>query len=302
MRLLINWVYTFSPAPEDPSAILGHHARACSSTHARATQSRASVPFDRMEMNTAKAGYKKKNLKFLLKNLLRASFPRTPCHSSSRWSEVIQSWPTLCDPIDCSLPGSSIHGIFQARILEWVAISFSKGSSWPRDLTGSPALQVDSLPSEPPAATAAAKSLQPCPTLCDPIDGSPLGSSVPGILQARILEWVAISFSNAWKWKVKVKSLSLVQLLATLWTEEPGRLQSMGFSSQEYWSGVPLPSLLSHQRSPKFEISSNTTAPSSGIKSSIQQVAEIIFGKPNLEKQLEILKAAVEITHKNNLK
>ena len=65
------------------------------------------------------------------------------------------------------------------------------------------------------AAAAAAKSLQSCPTLCDPIDGSPLGSSVPGILQARILEWVAISFSNAWKWKVKVKPLSCVRLLAT---------------------------------------------------------------------------------------
>ena len=80
---------------------------------------------------------------------------------------------------------------------------------------------------------AAAKSLQSCPTLCDPIDGSPPGSTGPGILQARTLEWVVISFSNAWKWKVKVKSL-------------------MGFSRQEYWSGVPLPSpwlkllLLSH--------------------------------------------------------
>ena len=63
--------------------------------------------------------------------------------------------------------------------------------------------------------TAAAKSLQSCPTLCDPIDGSPPGSDVPGILQARTLEWVAISFSNAWKWKVKVKSISCAQLLAT---------------------------------------------------------------------------------------
>ena len=68
------------------------------------------------------------------------------------------------------------------------------------------------------SAAAAAKSLQSCPTLCDPIDGSPPGSIVPGILQARTLEWVAISFSNAWKWKVKVKSLSRVQLLATPWT------------------------------------------------------------------------------------
>ena len=89
---------------------------------------------------------------------------------------------------------------------------------------------------------AAAKSLQSCPTLCDPIDGSPPGSPVPGILQARTLEWVAISFSNAWKWKVKVKSLSLVRLLATPWTAAYQAPPSMGFSRQEYWSGVPLPS------------------------------------------------------------
>ena len=93
-----------------------------------------------------------------------------------------------------------------------------------------------------PFTAAAAKSLQSCPTLCDPIDGSPPRSSVPGILQARTLEWVAISFSNAWKWKVKVKSLSRVQLLATSWTAAYQAPPSMGFSRQEYWSGVPLPS------------------------------------------------------------
>ena len=92
------------------------------------------------------------------------------------------------------------------------------------------------------AATAAAKSLQSCPTMCNPIDGSPLGSSVPGILQARTLEWVAISFSNAWKWKVKVKSLSRVQLFVTPWTAAYQAPLPMGFSRQEYWSGVPLPS------------------------------------------------------------
>ena len=91
-------------------------------------------------------------------------------------------------------------------------------------------------------AAAAAKSLQSCPTLCDPIDSSPTGSPVPGILQARILEWVAISFSNAWKWKVKVKSLSRVRLLATPWTAAYQAPPSMGFSRQEYWIGVPLPS------------------------------------------------------------
>ena len=93
------------------------------------------------------------------------------------------------------------------------------------------------------ACAAAAKSLQSRLTLCDPIDRSPPGTPVPGILQARTLEWVAIS-SNAWKWKVKVKSFSHVQLLATAWNAAHQPLLSMGFSSQEYWSGVPLPSLL----------------------------------------------------------
>ena len=87
--------------------------------------------------------------------------------------------------------------------------------------------------------TAAAKSLQSCPTLCDLIDGSPPGSPVPGFLQARTLEWVAVSFSNAGKWKVKVKSLSRVRLL--VWTAAHQAPPSMGFSRQEYWRGVPLP-------------------------------------------------------------
>ena len=93
------------------------------------------------------------------------------------------------------------------------------------------------------AAAAAAKSLQSSPTRCDPIDGSPPGSPIPGILQARTLEWIAISFSNAWKWKVKVKSLSRVWPSATPWTAAFQAPLSMGFSRQEYWSGVPLPSL-----------------------------------------------------------
>ena len=92
------------------------------------------------------------------------------------------------------------------------------------------------------SAAVAAKSLQSCLTLCDPIDGSPPGSPVPGILQARTLEWVAISFSNAWKGKVKGKSLSHVRLFATPWTAAYQAPLSMGFSRQEYWSGVPLPS------------------------------------------------------------
>ena len=90
---------------------------------------------------------------------------------------------------------------------------------------------------------AAAKLLQSCLTLCDPIDSSPPGSPIPGILQSRILEWVAISFfSNAWKWKMKVESLSHVRLLATPWTAAYQAPPSMGFSRQEYWSGLPLPS------------------------------------------------------------
>ena len=92
------------------------------------------------------------------------------------------------------------------------------------------------------SAAAAAKSLQSCPTLCDPIDGSPPGSSVPGILQARTLQGVAISFSNAWKWKVKVKSFSRIRLLLAPWTVAYQAPRSMEFSRQEYWSGVPLPS------------------------------------------------------------
>ena len=84
------------------------------------------------------------------------------------------------------------------------------------------------------AAATAAKSLQSCPTLCDPIDSSPPGSPIPGILQTRTLEWVAISFSSAWKWKVKVKLLSRVWLLVTPWTTAYQAPPPMGFSRQEY--------------------------------------------------------------------
>ena len=87
------------------------------------------------------------------------------------------------------------------------------------------------------AAAAAAKLLQSCWTLCDPIDRSPLGSSVPRILQAKTLEWVAISFSSAGKWKVKVKSLSHVRHFATPWSAAHQAPPSLGFSRQEYWSG-----------------------------------------------------------------
>ena len=105
------------------------------------------------------------------------------------------------DPLDCSPPGSSVHGILQARILQWVAIPFSRGSSQPRDWTQDSCITgrwfiiwtTREAPKELHAA--AAKSLQSCPTLCNPRNSSPPGSSVPGILQAGTLEWVAISFS-----------------------------------------------------------------------------------------------------------
>ena len=98
------------------------------------------------------------------------------------------------------------------------------------------------------AAAAAAKSLQSCPTLCDPIDSSPRDCPIPGILQARTLEWVVISFSNAWKWKVKVKSLSHARLFTTPWTAAYQAPPSMGFSRQEYGSGVPSPSPIQSSR------------------------------------------------------
>ena len=114
------------------------------------------------------------------------------------------------------------------------------------------------------SAAAAAKSLQSCPTLCDPIDGSSPGFPVPGILQARTLEWVAISFSNAGKWKVKVKLLSHVRLLATPWTAASQAPPSMGFSRQEYWSGVPLPSpFIFYPRTNKHPISHITISSTS---------------------------------------
>ena len=201
-----------------------------------------------------------------------------------------------CNSMNCSPPGSSVHGILQERILQWVAISYSRGTSWPRNWTqvfriarrcftdwatreymrvnhdANDSVGVRTwakhVPLSPLAghlswvishhygciesykffhcssspAAAGAKSLQSCLTLCNPIHSSPPGSPIPGVLQARTLEWVAISFSNAWKWKVKVKSLSRARLLATPWTAAYQAPRSMGFSRQEYWSGVPLPS------------------------------------------------------------
>ena len=126
-------------------------------------------------------------------------------HFLVKWNEVIQSCPTLCDPMDCSLPGSFLHRILQARILEWVAISFSRGSSWPRDWTGVSRIAGRCFNLW---ATREAQSevTQLCPTLCDSVDYSLSGSSVHGIFQAGVLEWVAISFSRKssqprdWTW------------------------------------------------------------------------------------------------------
>ena len=116
----------------------------------------------------------------------------------------------------------------------------------------------------PLPTTTTTKSLQSCPTLCNPMDCSLPGFSVHGILQARTLEWVAISFSNAWKWKVKVKSLSRVWLLATSWTAAYQAPPPIGFSGQQYWSGVPLPSpininILIHKREMIILTSSSVT-------------------------------------------
>ena len=120
--------------------------------------------------------------------------------------------------------------------VKWRDLANASSARWAR----APSTALHRVHHMYPAAVAAAKSLWSCPALCNPIDGSPPGSPVPGILQARTLEWVAISFSNAWKWKVKVKSLSCVRLSVTPWTGAYQAPPSMGFSRQEYWSGVPL--------------------------------------------------------------
>ena len=128
----------------------------------------------------------------------------------------------------------SLHTLSRPRILKGACFSCSR--RWGTTSILGQEGMIIALP----AAAAAAKSPQSCPTLWDPIDGSPPGSPIPGILQARTLEWVAISFSNSWKWKVKVKLLSHVWLFATPWTAAYQAPPSMGFSRQEYWSGVPL--------------------------------------------------------------
>ena len=118
----------------------------------------------------------------------------------------------------------------------YLLIFWKKGQAW--DFPGGPPASLDGR-----AVWGRSAWVLIHVQLGDPTDCSPPGSSVHGICQARILEWVAISFSNAWKWKVKGKSLSCVRLLATPWTAAHQAPLSMGFARQEYWSGVPLPSL-----------------------------------------------------------
>ena len=179
---------------------------------------------------------------------------------------VSQSCPTLCEPMNYSTPGFPIlHHLleFAETHIHWVsdaiqqshplsspsppAFNLSQHQSfsnelalhirWPKYWSFSLSISLSNEYSKAAAAAASAKSLQSCLTLCGPIDGCPLGSSVPGILQARILEWVAVSFSSAWKWKVKVKSLSCAWLLGTPWTGAYQAPPPMGFARQDYWSG-----------------------------------------------------------------
>ena len=139
--------------------------------------------------------------------------------------------------------------------------------------------------------TAAAKSLHSCPTLFDPIDGSLPGFSVPGILQARTLEWVAISFSNAGKWKVKVKSLSHVWLLATPWTAAHQAPPSMGFSRQEYWSWVPSPSPAIYTA--WFEFSTKRHSPDTS------DIVDILWNSLNIIYSIFRVRPKVEHLEKN---
>ena len=162
---------------------------------------------------------------------------------------VTQLCSTLCNPMGCSPLGSTVHGDSPGKNIGVGCHAHYRESSQPRDRT-----QVSLIAVRFFTIWATAKSLQSCPTLCNPRDSSPPGSPVPGILQARTLRWVAISFSNAWKWKAKVKLLSRVWLLATPWTAAHQAPLPMGFSRQERWSGVPLPSPMIIQR--KWQIDS----------------------------------------------
>ena len=151
------------------------------------------------------------------------------------------SWFSMDLMSKCSL----LWGLFVGSLEKtWVPlpIKFPQEKSGESMTHSTPLAATTEEVSEGIESAAAAKSLQSCPTLCDPIAGSPPGSPVPGILQARTLEWAAISFSNMWKWSVKVKLLSRVRLCATPWTAAYQAPPSMGYSRQECWSGLPSPS------------------------------------------------------------
>ena len=140
-----------------------------------------------------------------------------PCMKSESESEVTQSCPTLCDPMDCSLSGSSVHEILQARVLEWLAIFLSRRSSRPRNQTRVSHIAGRCLLSEPPCMKWS-EVAQSCPTLCDPIDCSLPGSSVHGIFQAIVLEWIAISFSRGSSWARDQTQVSrIVDKRFTVW-------------------------------------------------------------------------------------
>ena len=154
----------------------------------------------------------------------------------------------------------SFEVIWPKLLISFFLFKALLGTPWPSPVVRPSCCEIANCPPQwkgsslrpPAAAAAAAKSLQSCLTLCDPTDGSPPASAIPGILQARTLEWVAISFSNAWKWKVKVKLLSRVRLFKTPRTSAYQAPPLMGFPRQEYWSGLPFPSpLKDYEPSPK---------------------------------------------------
>ena len=153
---------------------------------------------------------------------------RRMCHSKDSWQNMVH-WRRKWQPIPVFLSGEPNGQYKKAKVYDI--------GRWDSQVGWCPISYWGRVERAAAAAAAAAKSFQSCQTLCDPIGGSPLGSTLPGILQARTLQWVATSFSNAWKWKVKVKSLSRVQLFMTPWTaayrfwcpwDSPGKSTGVG--------------------------------------------------------------------------
>ena len=173
--------------------------------------------------------------------------------SATFWSRNLKSWRWVLEitfgPRDCHIEWSKLETEKKILYIKHIYIeteNLEKCYRWTYLQGRNRGIDVENgyMWTQRAAATAAgdAKSLHSCPTLCDPRDGNPPGSQVPGFLQARTTRWVPISFSSAWKWKVKVKSLSRVRLFATPWTAAHQARPSMGSSRPECWSGVPLPS------------------------------------------------------------